>query len=118
MMGFSATMKLAHAPHMVATWVNRLGWPERMMTPVAIIELLCALLFVIPRTAVLGAILVASFFGAAFGAHLRIGDGGGGIVPIMLGVLAWLGLYLRDERLRVLVPLRGLRRQTARLTTS
>ncbi len=117
MMALSATMKLTHAPQMVFTWVNRLGWPQRMMIPVALIELACAFVFVIPRTAVLGAILVASFFGAAFAAHLRIGDVGGGAVPVVLGMLAWLGLYLRDERLRVLVPLRGMWREPVRLTS-
>lgn len=117
MMGLSATMKLAHAPQMVFTWVNRLGWSETTMTPVALIELACAILFVIPRTAVLGAISVASYFGAAFAAHLRIGEGSSGVVPIVLAVLAWLGLYLRDERLRVLLPLRVLWREPARLTS-
>ena len=117
MMAFSAIMKLTHAPQMVFTWVNRLGWPQGMMRPVALIELACVLVFVSPRTAVLGAILVASFFGAAFAAHLRIGDVGGGVVPVVLGMLAWLGLYLRDERLRVLVPLRGMWREPVRLTS-
>jgi hypothetical protein len=116
MMGFSATMKLTHAPQMVSTWTTRLGWPESMMTPVALIEIACAIVFVIPRTAVLGAILVASFFGAAFASHLRIGDASGGIIPIVLAVLAWVGLYLRDERLRVLAPLRHSWRAPARLT--
>jgi DoxX-like family len=116
MMAFSATMKLMHAPQMVSTWVSRLGWPESTMTPVAIIELSCAIIFVIPRTAVIGAILVASFFGGAFAAHLRIGDPGSGVVPIVLGVLAWVGLYLRDERLRGLVPLRRVPKDTVRLS--
>ena len=112
MMGFAGTMKLTHAPQMVEGWVNKFGWPESLMTPVGLTEIACAIVFLIPRTAVLGAILVASFFGAAFATHLRIGEGGAGVVPILLAVLAWLGLYLRDERLRALVPLRGLGRET------
>jgi uncharacterized membrane protein YphA (DoxX/SURF4 family) len=112
MMGFSGAMKLSHAPQMVEGWVNKFGWPENLMTPIGLLELACAIVFVIPRTAVLGAILVASYLGAAFATHLRIGDGGSGVVPILLAVFAWLGLYLRDERLRVLVPLRNLRRET------
>jgi hypothetical protein len=118
MMTFAGVMKLTHAPQMVTSWVNQFGWPERLMTPIAVIELSCAVLFAIPRTAVLGGILVAAFFGGAFTSHLRAGDAGGGIVPIVLGVLAWIGLYLRDERLRSLLPLRGLRRETTRLVTT
>jgi hypothetical protein len=115
MMGFSATMKLIHAPQMASVWVNKFGWLESSMTAIALVELGCAILFMIPNTAVLGAILMASFFGGAFSTHLRIGDGAGGVVPILLAVLAWLGLYLRDERLRALVPLRGLWRETTRI---
>jgi hypothetical protein len=112
MMLFSATMKLTHAPQMVSTWVNRLGWPESAMTPVALTEITCALLFALPRTAVLGAILVASYLGGAFAAHVRIDDARSGIVPIVLIVFAWLGLYLRDERVRALLPLRNLWRES------
>jgi len=110
--------KLVHAPQMVASWVNKFGWPENLMTPVALIEIACAILFAIPRTAVLGAIFVASYFGAAFASHLRVGEGGAGVVPILLAVLAWLGLYLRDERLRVLLPLRTVWREPVRMAPS
>jgi hypothetical protein len=114
-MGLAGTMKLMHAPPMVTNWENKFGWPEHLMTPIALTELACALLFAIPRTAVLGAILMASYLGGAFATHLRVGDGGSGVVPIVLGVFAWLGLYLRDERLRSLLPLRGLGRESAPL---
>ena len=56
---------------------------------------------------------MAAFFGGAFVSHLRIGDGGEGVVPIVLAVLVWIGRYLRDERLRLLLPLRRPRRETA-----
>jgi hypothetical protein len=117
MMGFSAAIKLMHAPPMTATWENKFGWPQHLMIPVALIEIVCALLFAVPRTAVLGAILVAGFFGAAFATHLRVGDGASGVIPIALAVFAWAGLYLRDERLRSLLPLRGLWRQATSLAT-
>jgi DoxX-like family len=115
MMMFAGFMKLAHAPQMVASWVNQFGWPERLMTPLALVELSCAFLFAIPRTAVLGAILVTGFFGGAFTSHLRAGDAGGGAVPLALAMIAWLGLYLREERLRPLIPVRRLRRHTVDL---
>ena len=118
MMTFAGIMKLLHSPQMAAGWVNQFGWPENLMAVVGLIELSCALLFAIPRTAVFGAILVAAFFGGAFVSHLRIGDGGGGVVPIVLAVLAWVGLYLRDERLRSLVPLRRPRRETPQLAAT
>jgi hypothetical protein len=106
MMTFAGLMKLTHAPQMVASWVNQFGWSERLMTPLALVELSCVLLYAIPRTAVIGAILVTGFFGGAFTSHLRAGDAGGGVVPIVLAMFAWLGLYLREERLRSLIPLR------------
>jgi len=116
-MGFSAIMKLSHAPQMVSFWVSRFGWPERLMTPIALVEIACIVLYVIPRTAVLGAIVVSSFLAAAFASHLRIGDPAGGTVPLLLAVLAWLGLYLRDERLHVLLPTRAMWRERAPLGT-
>jgi DoxX-like protein len=111
MMAMASTLKLIHAPQMVPSWVNRFGWPERLMTTVGLIEMSCALLFAIPQTAVLGAILVTAFFGGAFVSHLRIGDAAGSAVPVVLASMAWIGLYLRDERLRSLIPLRGLWRE-------
>jgi len=117
MMGFSAIMKLTHAPQMVSAWVTRLGWPERLMTPIALIEIACIVFYVIPRTAVLGAIFVSSFLGAAFATHLRVGDAASAMVPLLFGVLAWLGLYLREERLHVLLPIRGMWRESAPLGT-
>ena len=117
MLMFSGFMKITHAPQMVVSWVNQFGWSERLLTPVGLTEVACALVFAIPRTAVLGAILVASFLGGAFAAHLRVGDAGGGAVPIMLAVLAWIGVYLREDRLRPLIPLRRFRRARPELAT-
>ena len=113
MMGFSGVMKLTHAPPMVEVWVNKFGWPERYLTPVAVAEIACAVLFAVPKTATLGAILLAAYLGAAFATHLRIHDAGNGVIPIVLAVLAWVGLYLRDERVRSLLPLRTFGRESA-----
>jgi len=103
----SALLKLTHAAVFVDQWVNKFGFPESALTGVGLLELSCAVLYLIPRTAIYGGILVAAFFGGATVAHVRIGDPGF-ITPVMLGVLAWGGPYLRDERLRALLGGRTL----------
>ncbi len=68
--------------------------------------LVCTLLYLIPRTPVLGAILLTGYLGGAVATHVRVGEGLFSILfPIIFGVLIWLGLYLRDDRLRALLPL-------------
>jgi hypothetical protein len=62
---------------------------------------------VIPITSVLGAILLTGYLGGAIATHVRVGDHGDIVIPIVLGVLVWLGLFLRDPRLRQLIPLRS-----------
>ncbi len=101
----SALLKLTHAAVFVDQWVNKFGFPESAL--VGLLELSCAVRYLIPRTAIYGGILVAAFFGGATVAHVRIGDPGF-ITPVMPGVLAWGGLYLRDERLRALLGGRTL----------
>lgn len=104
MMAFSASMKLTHAPKIVEMWTSKFGWPESSMASIAIVELTCAALYAFPRTAVLGAILLTGYLGGATATHVRIGDNF--IPPVVLGICAWLGLYLRDARLQALLPLR------------
>lgn len=99
----SAAMKLG-APDRVAAGFGRLGWPPDLATPLALVELACTLLYVIPHTSILGAILLTGYLGGAAATHVRIGDGFG--VPVATGMLLWLGLVLRDARLRALLPLR------------
>jgi hypothetical protein len=103
MLVFSAYMKLA-PPANFAEGMGHLGWPVEQATGLAILELSCVALYLIPRTAVLGAILIAGYMGGAIAAHVRVGD------PVvfqpLVGVLAWLGLWLREPRLRALLPLR------------
>jgi DoxX-like family len=82
------------------------GYPERLLLPICIVEIVCAVLYAIPRTSVLGAILLTGYLGGATATHVRVGDPVF-IVPVFLGVLVWGGLYLRDGRLRRLIPLRG-----------
>ena len=104
MMLFSASMKLSHAAGFVPVWTDHLGFPESALAGVGVLELLCVVVYVVPRTSVLGAILLAAYLGGATTAHVRVGDPF--LIPVVLGILVWAGLYLRDGRLRELLPLR------------
>jgi DoxX-like family len=84
---------------------TRLGYPESVTLGIGIVEIACAIIYAIPRTAVLGAILVTGYLGGATATHVRIGDPF--IMPILIGVLVWVGLLLRENRLRALIPLRS-----------
>jgi hypothetical protein len=100
----SASMKLSHAAPAVEGFVSKFGYPESAITPIGAIELLCAILYAVPQTSVLGAILITGYLGGATATHVRVGDPF--IAPVILGVIAWLGLWLRDGRLAALAPLR------------
>jgi hypothetical protein len=103
MLLFSASMKLSHAPQFAEMWTGKLGWPEGLLGTIGLLEIACVAVYVVPRTAVLGATLLTAYLGGAVATHVRIGDPF--VIPIMLGVLLWAGLYLRDERVRALLPL-------------
>ena len=96
-------------PHLIATEMAGDGWPPGTLLPVAVLALTGGLLYAIPRTAVLGAIVITGFVGGALAAHLRVTlvviwpE----IVNILIGVAAWVGLCLRDPRLRALLLGRG-----------
>jgi hypothetical protein len=94
-------------PAFVVEATVRLGYPERVIVGIGVVLLLCTVLYLIPRTAVLGAILVTGYLGGAVATHVRAERSWFEIVfPIIFGVLVWAGLVLRDERLRALIPLR------------
>lgn len=99
---FSAVMKFIK-PAPVVLEFERLGYPEKLAIVLGIIELACTVIYMIPRTTVFGAILLTAYLGGAVTTHVRIGDPF--FMPIVLGILIWLGLYFRDPRLRTLVPL-------------
>ena len=82
------------------------GLPARLIVPVGLIELTCVIGYLVPSTSVLGAILLTGLLGGATVTTLRIGDPTYPM-PILLGMMAWGGLYLRDRRLRALIPLRA-----------
>ncbi|MGY5801188.1 DoxX family protein [Rhizobium sp. LEGMi12c] len=98
------------APSLVSAQMEETGFPAGLATPVGLIILVCVVLYAIPRTAVLGAILATGFFGGAICAHFRLGEIGSlpQLISLFLGVLTWGGLYLRDERVRRLLPLRSV----------
>ena len=103
MLLFSAVMKFLKPPDVVKGFTH-LGYPESLALGLGILELACTVIYIIPRTSVLGAILLTGYLGGAIATHVRIGEPY--FIPIILGVLVWGGLFLRDERLRALIPLR------------
>ena len=100
---FSGVMKLIKPASVMEGFVH-LGYPESLALGIGIVELTSVILYVIPQTAVLGAILLTAYLGGATATHLRIGESV--FMPVLLGVLVWGGLYLREARLRGLIPLR------------
>ena len=103
MLLMSAGMKFSRSEEVLKGF-HGMGWPERLAIALGIVELACTVLYVVPQTAVLGAILLTGYLGGATATHVRIHDAF--YTPVALGVLVWLGLYLRDPRLRALIPLR------------
>jgi hypothetical protein len=81
----------------------RFGYSEGVIRPIGFLECLCAVTYLNPRTAILGAILLTGYLGGAVATHVRVSDPVG-VVPFVLGVLLWLALYLRNPQLRSLVP--------------
>ena len=100
---FSGAMKLMRPPSVIEGFV-RLGYDESLALGIGIVELLCTVLYLIPRTSALGAILLTGYFGGATATHVRMGEPFS--APVLLGLLVWGGLFLREERLRALIPLR------------
>jgi len=85
---------------------GQLGYPEHLIFPIGVIELLCLAAYVIPQTSALGAVLLTGYLGGAVATHFRVGSPllGFTLFPIYVAALMWGGLYLRDSRLRALVP--------------
>ena len=98
-------------PEPVVTATTELGYSESVIVPLGIILLTAVIIYLIPPTAVLGAILLTAYLGGAVATHVRIGNPlfTHTLFPVYLGIMLWLGLYLRDRRLRRLIPLVGRR---------
>ncbi len=104
---FDAGGKLALESHVVDA-TTKIGYPVDAIRPIGLIALLCTVLYAIPRTAILGAVLLTGFYGGAVASKVRIEDPlfSSILFGVYFGLIAWGGLYLRDERLRSLFPLR------------
>ena len=100
---FSASMKFVGGAE-VKEGMAHLGLPESMIIPLGILEATCTVIYLIPATSVLGAILLAGYMGGAICTHWRVGDPFVGQIAIALVI--WLAIYLREPRLKALIPLR------------
>lgn len=98
----SAFFKLAQPPGFAEEWSKT--YPAGAALPLGVIELAVFILYLVPRTRYLGGLLMLAYLGGAVATHVHADDGKF-FVPVVVGVVAWLGLYLRDRRLRALVPL-------------
>jgi hypothetical protein len=103
--GTSAHWKLTRNPAYLGMFAQ-IGWPTSALTLLACLQLGCIILFMIPPTAVLGAVLLTGYLGGAVAAYVRIGHAFPIVVPFSTSVIAWLGIWLREERLRALLPIR------------
>ena len=100
-----AAGKLAK-PAMVIEGTLELGYRDNVIVPLGVLLLACTILYIIPKTSVLGAILLTGYLGGAVATHVRVGNPlfTHQLFPVYLGALIWLGLWLRDPRVRNLLP--------------
>ena len=101
---FSALMKFVGGPQL-AEGMAHLQLPMHLVRPIGALELLCVVVYLVPQTAVLGAVLLTGYLGGAILTHLRVGDPF--VVQVVLGGVVWFGLYLREPRLWALLPWRS-----------
>jgi hypothetical protein len=101
----SARWKLTHDPWYVAEWA-RIGYAPGAINGIGLVQVVCVILYLIPQTAVLGTVLLTGYLGGAIATYVRIGEPYPVLVPLTTCLLAWAGIYLREPRLRALLPLR------------
>jgi len=102
----SAWFRATYHTYAVAEIVTGYGYPESAIVPIVIAECTLVVLYLIPQTSVLAAIVMTGYLGGAVATHLRIADTARAAIPLVVGILAWGGLYLRDSRIRRLIPFR------------
>jgi hypothetical protein len=104
---FDVAIKFSGVPA-VAESMGQLGWPLSATTGVAILEVVCLVLYLVPRTSVLGVVLLTGYLGGAIATHVRVGNPlfSHILFPVYVAALLWAGLYLRDARVRGLVSTR------------
>ena len=108
MLALSGVMKVAGlAPVVHDFGAARFGFPSGAVRSIGLLELACTAVYLVPRTAVLGAVLLTAYLGGAVVTHVRAGEPLVGIAPLVLGILVWASLYLREGRVRALLPVRG-----------
>ena len=93
-------------PGLVVDATTKLGYQESVIVPIGIVLIICTVLYLLPVTSVLGAILLTGYLGGAVATQVRADQGAFAIIfPVIIGALIWGGLYFRDHRLRNLIPL-------------
>jgi hypothetical protein len=103
LLSFSGIMKLMRPPEVIQSFVGQFGFPESTLLAIGILELACALIYAFPPTRYLGAIVLTGYLGGAIVTHVRVEDVFFG--PLILGIVVWAGLWLREPGLRRLIPL-------------
>lgn len=101
----SSTGKLSQSEQIVKALSGELGFKTGSITTIGVLEIASAILYLVPQTAILGAILLTGYLGGAVASHVRVGDDKW-MWPILFGVLLWGGLWFRDARVRALLPMR------------
>ena len=102
---WSIRLKLTRNPWYVAEW-GRIGYADGKLQAIGLVQLACVVLYLIPPTAVLGTVLLTGYLGGAISAYVRIGEPYPMMVPLTTCLLLWAGIYMREERLRSLLPFR------------
>jgi hypothetical protein len=105
MLCFSAYSKFSPPPDFEKN-LAQMGWAADVMVPLGIVEVASTILFLIPQTSVLGAILLTGYLGGAIATHVRVADWQHAPIPAVLAIVIWLGIALREGRIWSLVPLR------------
>jgi len=105
---FDGVMKL-FAPPVVREAFVRLGYPETKIIGIGVLLILCTVIYLIPRASIFGAILLTGYLGGAISTHVRVSDPlfSHLLFPAYIALLLWVGLYLREPRLRALIPLKN-----------
>jgi hypothetical protein len=100
----TAAMKISHVPRAMVDGLTSVGIPERAIVPIALLELACLALYLVPRTTVLGAVLLTGYFGGAIVVHII---GNQSVFPLIaIGLLIWGGTYFRVPALQSVLPMR------------
>jgi len=105
---FDSITKLMREEHSLKGTIQ-LGYPENLVVVIGLILLICTILYIIPRTSILGAVLLTGYLGGAVASNLRVGNPlfSHTLFPVYFGILIWTGLFLRDNRLRAFISLKS-----------